>query len=176
MRQRAACCCGALQCATCTSASVCCSSWLQNTHTHEAQDNSARLRLHLQSPHAALRHALHHPAGDTTRHPVNHQHIARRGGQPPACRRHPAEHDARWHTRSTAVVHTVEGRQRLLPEALGACCRLSPPKEPRCSSHKLQRARDLRQRRLLVGQQRLRRFRGGGAAGLLFAQEEGGGV
>ena len=32
VRQRGACCCGALQCATCTSASVCCSSRLQNTH------------------------------------------------------------------------------------------------------------------------------------------------
>jgi hypothetical protein len=118
-------------------------------HTHVARDSSAPLRLHLHSPHAAPRHALHHPASETPRRP-----IARRGGQPPACRRHPAEHGARWHTRSTAVAHAVEGRQRLLPEALGACCWPSPPKEPRCSSHELQRARDLHQRCLLVGQQR----------------------
>ncbi len=44
-------------------------------------------------------------------------------------------------------MQAVEGWQRLLPEAL-------TPKEPRCSSHELQRARDLRQRCLLVGQQR----------------------
>ena len=124
------------------------------THTHVARDSSAPLRLHLHSPHAAPRHALHHAASDTPRRPVTHQHIARRGGQPPACRRHPAEHGARWHTRSTAVAHAVEGRQRLLREALAACCWPSPPKDPRCSSHELQRARDLRQRRLLVGQQR----------------------
>jgi hypothetical protein len=117
-------------------------------------DGSAPLRLHLHFPHAATRNALHHAASDTPGRPVTHKYIARRSGQPPACRRHPAEHGAHWHTRSTDVVHAVEGRQRLLPEALGACCLPAPPKEPRCSSHELQRARDLRQRRLLVGQQR----------------------
>ena len=133
-------------CATCTSASVCCSSRLQNVvrkHTHMARDSSA----HLHSPHAALRHALHHPASETPRRP-----IARRGGHPPTCRRHAAEHFARWHTRKTAVAQAVEGRQRVLREALAACCRPSPPKEPRCSFHEPQRARDLRQRCLLVGQ------------------------
>ena len=54
----------------------------------------------------------------------------------------------------TAVTKAVEGRQRLLQDALASCCWRSPPKEPRCSSHEMQRARDLRQRRLLVGQQR----------------------
>ena len=148
-KQRGACCCGALQGATCTSASVCCSSRLQNVvtkHTHMAQDSSAPLRLHLHSPHAAPRHALHHPASETPRRP-----IARRGGHPPACRRHATEHFARWHTRKTAVAQAVEGRQRVLREALAACCRPSPPKEPRCSFHEPQRARDLRQRCLLIG-------------------------
>ena len=56
--------------------------------------------------------------------------------------------------RRTAVAHAVEGRQRLLPEALAACCWPSPPKEPRCSSQELHRAHDLRQRYLLIGTQR----------------------
>ena len=59
-----------------------------------------------------------------------------------------------WRALAHAVAHAVEGRQRLLPEALAACCWPSPPKEPRCSSHELQRARDLQQRCLLIGQQR----------------------
>ena len=153
VRQRGACCCGALQCATCSSASVCYKQPITK-HTHVAQDSSAPLRLHLHSPHAAPRHALHHPASETPSRPVTHQRIARRGGKPPACRRRAAQHGARWYTRRTAIAQAVEGRRRLLQEALWTSWRPSPRKEPRCSSPELQRARDLHQRYLLIGQQR----------------------
>jgi hypothetical protein len=88
VRQRGSCCCGALY-ATCTSASVRCRSRLQNTYMWRETAS------HLHSHHATSRHALHHPARDT---PC--RGFPRRRGQLPACCRHAAEHDTRWHTRS----------------------------------------------------------------------------
>ena len=96
VQQCSACCCGALQCATCTSASVCCSSRLQNTHMW--RETAARrcgctctLLTRPPDTHSitqpARRHVVPSPDAEASRRHVvatqpNMARAGRRAGQP----------------------------------------------------------------------------------------------